>query len=261
MKEISIKLQCSENKVDYWIDKHNISKRSRSEASYYGYWRPRSNGKEIPVFSLGKQFVLDQVKDLYLQKGYSAKEVGEFFGKSTSSVYDFMRNNGLERRKTADTNNFIFKRKQLSFNIKKNLNRKEEKLKVAGIMLYWAEGGKEVCRNNGQWRGNSVNFANSDPKMIKVFLRFLRKICGVDERRLRVHFYCYVNQDVDYLKNYWQETTRIPLTQFIKPYVRQDFLLEKKDKMKYGLVHIVYSDTKLFLQIMDWINEYVGEQQ
>jgi len=124
--------------------------------------------------------------------------------------------------------------------------------------LYWAEGGKEVCRN-GQWRGTSVNFANSDPKMVKLFLRFLREICGVNEQRLRVHLYCYANQDIDYLKKYWQEITNISLTQFIKPYVRHDFLPEKKDKMKYGLVHIVYSDKKLFLQIMDWINEYLRE--
>ncbi|MDD5738317.1 MAG: hypothetical protein PHY72_00085 [Candidatus Pacebacteria bacterium] len=259
MKEVAIRLGCSEDKVDYWIEKHSIQKRSRSEASYYGYWRLRNSGKIIPPFLNGKSFELKQVRDLYLEKGFSAQEVGQFFGRSVSSVYDFMRKYGIERRPIAQTNNFIFERKQLSFNIKKNLSKKEEKLKVAGIMLYWAEGGKEVYRD-GQRRATSVNFANSDPEMVKIFLRFLREICGISEQRLRVHLYCYTNQDIDYLKKYWQETTNIPLTQFIKPYVRENFSENKKHKMEHGLVHIVYSDKKLFLKIMDWINEYINEQ-
>ena len=258
MKEIAVKLGCSENKIDYWMEKSSIPRRSRSEASYYGYWRSRSNGKEIPPFSLGRQFLLEEVKSLYSEKGFSAQEIGKTFGKSTSSVYDFMREHGLQRRLPAETNNFIYERKQLSFCVKTNLSQEERELKIAGIMLYWAEGGKEV-KYNGQSRATSANFTNSDPEMIKLFLKFLREICGVNEQRLRVHLYCYANQDVDCLKKYWQEITNIPLTQFIKPYVRQDFLLEKKDKMKYGLIHVVYSDKKLFLQIMDWIKEYLKE--
>ena len=92
--------------------------------------------------------------------------------------------------------------------------------------------------------------------MIKLFLKFLRNICGVDEKRLRVQLYCYSNQRIEDLKKYWYKETDIPISQFIKPYVRNDFLPEKIGKMKYGLVHIRYADKKLLIQIGKWIEQY-----
>ena len=114
---------------------------------------------------------------------------------------------------------------------------------LIGAALYWAEGSKSL---NGF---SSVDFCNSDSRMIRLFLEFLRKICGVDEERLRVHLYCYADQDIAEIKKYWANLTKIPLSQFVKPYIRKDFSIEKKREMKYGLAHIRYSDKKLLLQI------------
>ena len=130
---------------------------------------------------------------------------------------------------------------------KRNLTSKEKGLKIAGIMLYWAEGAKA---------SGKIDLANSDPKMIQLFLEFLRKICRVEESRLRARLYCFANQNPDDLKKYWSRTTKIPLTQFSKSYVRQDYDPKKIGKMRHGLIHVVYSDTKLLLRIKDWIKEY-----
>lgn len=105
-------------------------------------------------------------------------------------------------------------------------------------MLYWGEGTK--------YRDQIVDLANSDPVMIKLFLRMLRLIYGVIEDKFRVLLYCYADKDIDKLKRYWINITGIHANQFIKPYVRQDFLEEKKNKMPYGLVHIRYHDKKLY---------------
>jgi len=137
--------------------------------------------------------------------------------------------------------------------LKQDLSFQEEKLKIAGIMLYWTEGSKPNPTN----RIRTVDFANSNPRMIRLFLRFLRQICGIDESRLRLYLYCYANQNPETLKRYWHRVTNIPLTQFTKPYIREDFLPEKSGKMRYGLVHIRYSDKKLLLQIERWIEEYL----
>ena len=42
-----------------------------------------------------------------------------------------------------------------------------------------------------------VDFANSDKDMIIMFMQFLRKVCGVDEKRLRVYSYFYSNQNIE----------------------------------------------------------------
>ncbi len=46
------------------------------------------------------------------------------------------------------------------------------------------------------------------------------------------------------------------MQQFSQPYIRKDF---KKDgrKMKYGLVHIRYSDKKLLLEIENMVDYYI----
>ncbi len=256
MMEIAEKRRWSYYTVKYWMEKYNIPRRSRSESCYYGYWNRHNNVKLVPSYKAGKKIILEKVKSLYYKKGYSARQIGEFFGRSATSIYKFMRRYGLVRRSAAETNNIAYVRQDPSYHLKKYLTPKEEKLKIAGIMLYWAEGSKNLARQN---RGATVDLANSDPLMIQLFLEFLRKICGIDKKRLRILLYCYANQDIKALKRYWHKVTKISLNQFIKSYVREDFLPDKIGKMKYGLVHIRYSDKKLFLQIKTWIKQYLNK--
>jgi|SRR3989344_3453147 len=193
------------------------------------------------------------IKKLYYKEKLSTIEIGKKLRTTPWVVLKFMKRNDLPRRTFEEANEVAFARKPISYSLKQNLSKEEEKLRIAGIMLYWAEGGKSNPKS-GMW---SVDFANSDPLMIKLFLRFLRRICGVDEKRLRVLLYCYADQDLEILKNFWYKITGIDSKQFTKPYIRKDFLLEKSGKMKYGLVHIRYSDKKLLLQIESWIGEYL----
>ena len=111
-------------------------------------------------------------------------------------------------------------------------------------MLYWAEGAKSFKN-----KSYTIDFANSDPLMIKVFIKFLRQIYQVDESRLRCLIYCYPSHNIHQLHTYWSNIVKLPLSQFIKPYVRQDGG-NTRDKMKHGLVHIRYSDKRLFQLIL-----------
>lgn len=256
MLQISEKENWPYNTVRYWMEKYKIKTRSRYEACYYGYWTRHSNNRIIPPYKLRKKLTIEKIKNLYYNKGYSVRQIGEIFGTSTSRIYDFMKRHGLSRRTPSESNNLVYLQQKPSFNLKKNLTSEERELKIAGIMLYWAEGYKNISK---QARGGTIDLGNSEPKMIQLFLRFLRKICRVDENRLRVKLYCYANQNINFIKRYWSKITRIPLGQFTKPYIREDFSPAKIDKMKYGVAHIVYSDKKLFLQIKEWINQYLNE--
>lgn len=188
---------------------------------------------------------IKRIRKLYYKDGLSAREVGEKVGSSVWQVMHFMKKHRLPRRSPSETIRLQFLRKPLSFNIKKSLNSKEEKLRIAGIMLYWAEGNKQE---------NTVDLANSDPKMIKIFLNSLREICQVDEKRLRAFVYCYANQNTEKLESFWSKITKIPRSQFQKTYVRKDYSPTKKGKMKHGLVHIRYNDQRLVTQIKNWID-------
>ncbi|MBU4332576.1 hypothetical protein KKD19_05285 [Patescibacteria group bacterium] len=186
----------------------------------------------------------------YYAEGHSAREVADKFGFSIDAVYYFFRKHKIPRREPRENSIILFNKKPASFNVKKRLSIEERELKLAGIMLYWGEG--------SQWPGETaVDFANSNPGMIKIFLTFLRMICGVADSKLRIYLYCYANQKPKKLMRYWSALTKISLQQFNKPYVRRDFKESKIGKMKYGLIHIRYHDKKLLLLIKKWISDFV----
>jgi len=143
---------------------------------------------------------------------------------------------------------YLSNRLKPKFREKHILSFADSKLKIAGIMLYWAE---------GTFIGNTVDFTNSNPDMIRLFLKFLRNVCGVSENRLRVYLYGYSYHDVEELKKYWGKITGIPLSQFTKPYIRKDNPNFSNRKLPHGLTHIRYNDKRLLFLIKNWIEEYI----
>lgn len=191
---------------------------------------------------------IEKVKELYYIEGLTMKEVSLWYGVSIDVVVHFMRKHQIERRSFKEASAVNFAKKPLSFTKKEILTIEEEKLKIAGVMLYWAEGAKSE-------NYSMVDFANSDPSMISVFLCFLRGIFQIDEKRLRIQLYCYSDQNIADLVSFWCDLTHIPTSQLIKPYIRQDFK-ENGRKMLHGLIHIRYSDKKLWLEVMKMIEEH-----
>lgn len=191
---------------------------------------------------------VEKVKELYYTKGLTMKEVSLWCGVTMDSLVYFMRKHKIKRRTLKEASAVKFAQKPLSFKKKEILTLEEEKLKIAGIMLYWAEGAKSD-------NYSVVDFANSDPSMVSMFLDFLRKIFSIDENRLRLQLYCYADQDVPSLISFWCNLTNIPESQLIKPYIRKDFKKTGR-KMIHGLIHIRYNDKKLWLEIMKMIQQY-----
>lgn len=189
----------------------------------------------------------NRVKNLYWNKEYSIEEIAKKLSISFWSLYSFMCKNGISRRSPTEVN-YATNKDKPRFKVKKSLDISEQNLKVAGVMLYWAE---------GTLKGNTVDFANSNPHMIKVFLKFLREICGVDETRLRVYLYVHTHNNLENVKEYWYNITGVSLSQFTKPYIRRGNLNKSNRKLPCGLIHIRYNDKRLLELIINWINEYV----
>lgn len=103
-----------------------------------------------------------------------------------------------------------------------NLNDKEKLLFIAA--LYWGEGGK-----------TDFNFTNSDPEMIKIFVKCLKEILKIDPKDIRASIRIYEDLDRDMCLKYWSEITEIP----VKEFVNVDVLKGKKSgKLTYGLCRI-----------------------
>ena len=193
---------------------------------------------------------IEKIRNLYMDEQNSVEEVAEKLGLSFWKVYNLMRENNIPRRDYSQANYVKYSRFKPRFLLKENLDLNDEHLKIAGIMLYWAEGYKG---------GYGVDFANSDPRMIKLFLLFLRNICGIKEERLRVYLYIHEDKNIDGIKKFWNGVTQIPISQFNKPYIKKVKPDSKnRAKMPNGLIHIRYYDKKLLHIILNWIDEYIG---
>ena len=188
---------------------------------------------------------LAEIKHLYQDEQLSFREVAVRMGVSPWHVYRLMRQCGISRRHGSEQNYATYKDKP-QFSPKQTFTVEEERLRVAGTMLYLAEGAK---------RRGVVDFTNSDPRLIRMFLAFLRRICGVSEARLRAALYAYADQDIQHLHRFWSEYTGIPLNQFIKPFVRPLTPNVSRRKMSVGLLHVRYSDRRLLQLILRWGEE------
>ena len=107
-------------------------------------------------------------------------------------------------------------------------------VKLLCAMLYWGEGAK------GQHR---VIFTNSDPLMIRIFLKFFRQSFALDESRFQasLHLHEYHNQDIQ--KNFWANITGIRL-QKISIYRKPNTGLVKR-KGYPGCISIRYNDVNI----------------
>lgn len=194
----------------------------------------------------------DLIARLYYKNKLSMSEISRVLGVSLDSTVSFFRRNDLKRRTQNEAQIEKFKKKNPSFKKRKINTSFLKELSAIGAMLYWGEGYKGNEKNPAY----GVDFANSDHRMISLFLKFLRTVFILDEKKFRVYLYCYSNQNKDEIIKFWSKVTDIPHEQFTKPYIRSEYNV-RANKMQYGLIHIRYSDKKLLLEIKSMIESYV----
>ncbi len=89
-------------------------------------------------------------------------------------------------------------------------------LLIAGSIAYWCEGTK----NKPHRRGDRVVFTNSDPALIRFFLRFLGAT-GTPRTDLTFRVCIHENADVESAQRFWQEITGAPPHQFLIPTLKR----------------------------------------
>lgn len=115
-------------------------------------------------------------------------------------------------------------------------------LLIAGAALYAGEGSKVD--------GNGVRFANSDPRMIQLHLRWLRRFFAVDESRLRMKLYLHVGLDLEAATAFWSELARIPVEQFNQPYRAVPDPSIRRSKHPLGCPSVIYTCSRTHREVM-----------
>jgi hypothetical protein len=123
-------------------------------------------------------------------------------------------------------------------------------LKAMGAALYWAEGTKMRIDNRG-WKQYHVVFTNTNPEMIKAFLRFLKNL-KTDKTRVKVQLHLYPEHNAKEEISFWSEITKIPEKQFEKIIYAKGTGSRKKSK--HGICAIRYYSKSAYLKIEKLIN-------
>ena len=135
-----------------------------------------------------------------------------------------------------------------------NLTKRE--LWLIGTALYWGEGNKE---KEGR-PGSGVKFSNSDPRMIKIFLKWLFEI--IQEKREKIYLEIYIHENyknrLNQVIGYWSDCTGFAKNNFIHIYFKKNKINTKRKnigKNYYGLLRVgVKSSSILQRKIEGWID-------
>lgn len=127
----------------------------------------------------------------------------------------------------------------------------KETLKIAGSCLYWAEG-YNASRN-------AIIFANTDPRMIKLIMRFFREACKIPEAKFRGKVAIHPHLHVRKAERYWSGVSSIPLEQFNKPLLAVSRASkQKRDTLPFGTFSILIGDVYTCSKIKGWIDGISG---
>ncbi|MFE9611987.1 hypothetical protein [Streptomyces sp. NPDC006012] len=88
---------------------------------------------------------------------------------------------------------------------------------LAGVVLYWAEGAKDKTYN----RREKLQFINSDPNVIRLFLHWL-EVLGVERERLRFRVSIHESADVIGAEEFWAGLAGVAPSTFQRTTLKKD---------------------------------------
>jgi predicted transcriptional regulator len=115
---------------------------------------------------------------------------------------------------------------------------------ISGITIYWGEGDRSSR--------HLIRVGNIDPYMIRLFVRFLREVCGVFKMKIRAHILIYPDLDMEKCKNFWIKKSGLSSENFNKTVVIKG--RHKTRRIPYGVCYVGVSSTYLKEKMSIWLN-------
>jgi hypothetical protein len=125
---------------------------------------------------------------------------------------------------------------------------------VARCMLYWAEGGKAR---------NQIKFVNSDPEMVRFFVRFLKTYWNLRSADIRITcnlFADHLERQYE-IEQFWLDVADVSGEWLCKSSVNVYSKYSKKkrqNKLPYGTCRVTVSRTRIIQSIYGAIQEIGG---
>ena len=187
-------------------------------------------------------------------KGNSINETAVMFSLSTRKIREVLSGNSIAIRNHKDASYLKNNKTGDPFDILTEMTPEEEHLKAMALGLYLTEGN---LKNK-----NSVRFSNSNPALVKIFVKFLKVICGVDGSKIKTSLIIYPDIAKKQAKEYWANFLDLPLSRVTKTTVLKNRKHPSPKKhSEFGTITIYVHNTKLLGIIKEWVKEYAHVAQ
>ena len=203
------------------------------------------------------------------KKGFSYSEILKVVPVAKSTLSLWLRSVGLAKKQKQRLTKKRLKaalkgamtRKNQRIDITKKIKEKAQKeigeiskrdLWLIGVALYWGEGEKEKEYRSGP----KLGFSNSDPKMILLYVKWLKEICLISSSEIIHDLYIHNTANWKKAKVYWAKTLSLPKNQ-IRVYFKHGKINTKRRNIKedyHGLIRIqVKKSANLNRKVTGWI--------
>ncbi len=190
------------------------------------------------------------LEKLYFEHDLSAQEIADKLDVSYHKVSYWMDKYGIQRRDWSEASYLRHNPDGEKFCI----DLSDRELFVIGVALYLGEGDK---------RSTALVFVNSDLGILKLWLRFLERVCNVSSDKLKAHISYYEDLSYPALLAYWSEELQIPQENFERPTLKKGKVANGNidgRRSSYGTVHIRFYDSRLKSLMMSWMEDLLKEK-
>jgi hypothetical protein len=113
-----------------------------------------------------------------------------------------------------------------------------------------------------------IRIINSDPKVVKLAVKWFKEILNLTDDNLMVLLHLYPDNNVKECLKFWSKTTGLPLSNFRKTHIdtRTGKSKLKKNKLPYGTAHISIvsrgdkdKGSRLFRRLLGWMDGVLSQ--
>ena len=178
------------------------------------------------------------LREMYTCNTMSSAEIATDLGCSVSKVNYWLAKYRIPKRSIGDA---VYARHNPGgdpFQVMTVDTLEKAELYGMGIGLYWGEGTKANI--------HSVRLGNTDATLLRMFMRFLIELYGVDKADMKFGLQIFTDIDQQEALTYWCKALGVNRGQFYKVHVtRSGSIGTYRHKSNYGVVTMYYHNTRL----------------
>lgn len=149
----------------------------------------------------------NKLENLY-KSGKSMFDISKILKCSPHKIVYWMKKYDLKRRSRSEAGYIQQNPDGDPFKIRTKLNSEQTFLFGLGLGIYWGEGTKKSK--------HSLRVTNTDPNIIKYFIRFLLEICQLKKEKLSFSLISFNDIKTEVVRDYWSKQLKISPKKFGK---------------------------------------------